>query len=105
MATKFNKVNGRWEDTCEKHNEIGQQLIDLAKESGCIEIHAYEYGFGNDSCVYTYFLHKSVKYPDSIQLTEFFHDEDSDEYRMCTDEEITSGYDLCGITVLDIEVM
>lgn len=103
--SKFNKINGRWEDTCEKHNERVEMLIDLAKSNGCIEINAYEYGFGDDSCVYRYFLHKSAKYPGYIQLTEFWYDNEGGKYIMQWDSKVENGLDLCEITVHDFEVM
>lgn len=95
MTIKFNKIWGRWEDTYQKHLDTGNVLIELANERGCIRIVTDE-GF-------SYFLHKSVKYPNAFQLTEFWEDEDG--IKMMCDEEINEGWDLTRLTFHDFEVV
>ena len=95
MTTKFNKIWGRWEDTYQKHMDMGNMLIDLVHERGCIHVRTDEN--------FNYFLHKSVKYPDGIQLTEFWQDEDG--IHMLRDDDIYEGWDLTEITFHDFEIV
>lgn len=100
---KFKAIKGRWQDTSEKHNERGNMLIDLANKNGCIHIAVHLTDMEDENDRIHYFLHKSVRYDGNLQLTEFWTD--GKEIHMLCDEEIASGYDLCGITVNDFEIV
>lgn len=88
MTEKFNKVEGIWNQVYEKHLELGSHLRNLAEQNGCIKVTTY---FDNGETDAFYYLHKSVKYPDSLQLTEYFEDQ------MLRDDEIADD-DLTEIT-------
>lgn len=85
---RFGKVEGAWNDVYREHLSLGRRLRNLARRHGAVKVTTY---FDNGDVDATYYLHRSVKYPGNLQLTEYDGD------RPLRDDEIADD-DLTEIT-------